>query len=357
VQQELTTKLKTVRDILTAVSIGDRLGMPVETMSRAEIIEALGPEGVTKYLYPVQAQIHKTSRFVAGKHTDDWQLTACNIKSFLTSRDYDPKQFALDHVDAMQNSVAGWGKTTMAGLVQIQEYFRSKGKVGRHYLVPAVCGPNQGAGNGVAMQISPLAIFANLKKQDGFFHPEPLCSWVLSLGRMTHSDVDAINCAYVLASAYSYLLDHPLQNNRSIDCGLFIEFLCNQANFFQGKFGVQGQLPQLLRRIQCAVANYSVFSDPNWARETFGTGVLAVQSVPYSIAKFLQYQQDFEKGVLAAINDGGDTDSTGSMVAGLIAANQAEIPVWMKEFPNQTEQDNPAKIIELADLLFVTANG
>jgi ADP-ribosylglycohydrolase len=71
----------------------------------------------------------------------------------------------------------------------------------------------------------------------------------------------------------------------------------------------------------------------------------------------LDAQGATQKGVLEAVNDGGDTDSTASMTGALIAANGAMIPEWMKEWPNQTEEDSPAAIDLLSQGFFAVAMG
>ena len=347
-------KIRCVRNMFLAVRVGDELGMSVESMSRQKILEALGPQGVTKYLHPVQARVHDTANFKAGNGTDDWQLTRCNIGSFTKNRDYDPRSFAIDHIFELKRSVAGWGNTTSEGLTQLQEYFESYGVKGRHYLVPAVCGENRGAGNGVAMQIAPFAAFYNLRQ--GGFQREPLMTSVLSLGQMTHSHPDALIAPYLLAAAMSLLLD-------GLGDGNFFKTLLEEHTYMVDRMHYvhNNNVGQKLQKLAIAALVHG-YNDglyrSYWPASEFGTGVLASESVMYSLAKAVQNLQNFEKGVLEAVNDGGDTDSTASMVGALIAANGADIPQWMLDYPNQTETDNPRVIENLAaEFCAVALNG
>ncbi len=346
--------LEVVRNVLLAVRIGDGLGMAVETMTREEIRKVLGREGVREYLGPVQKRIHNTANFKAGNYTDDWQLTHANVGSFLQCDGYDPRVFALDHVAELDNSIAGWGGTTRDGLKQIKQYFETKGRLGRHYLVPAECGPNRGAGNGVAMQIAPFGMWFYLR-QNGLYR-EPLMTSVLSLGQMTHSDPEALITPYLLAAAISYLMCRPGSVAGKEDIYKFLTFLTDEARAAETRLRVSTQVTHKLTNIICAVSSGEL-DEPSWPLYHLKTGVLAIQSVLYSIAKFLQNRFDFEKGVMEAVNDGGDTDSTASMTGALIAANGAKIPEWMLQWPNQTEDDCPYMVSQAAETFFYSALG
>jgi ADP-ribosylglycohydrolase len=92
--------------------------------------------------------------------------------------------------------------------------------------------------------------------------------------------------------------------------------------------------------------------DPERIYQDIGPGFLATESVIYAIGIFLSNPTDFQGAVLTAVNDGGDSDSTASMIGGMVGANCGleSIPAGWRSF-----QSEYASSLELGQYLYMTA--
>jgi ADP-ribosylglycohydrolase len=93
--------------MMLGVLIGDALGMPVETMSRALIGLLNDGAGVTDYMDPVQRRVTDTQHLKRGDYTDDWQLTSVVADSLSRCCGFNMADMAKSHIEAMQASTFG----------------------------------------------------------------------------------------------------------------------------------------------------------------------------------------------------------------------------------------------------------
>jgi ADP-ribosylglycohydrolase len=214
---------------------------------------------------------------------------------------------------------------------------------------PPPAKPGDGCGNGVAMKVAPLAVFHALT--GGF--PEPFLSNVMALGLMTHGDPRASFAAGALGAAISAaLMTRPapldglvlrrLALKKATETALQLEF---RYQFFRPN---DDKLSARLEILPLVLGNLRSL------RLRIGNGCFALESVPFAIGVFLRHPADFRQGVLEAVNAGGDTDTTASMVGALIGANVglSGIPIdWQAAVPSTM------KAMEMADLLEQAARG
>lgn len=179
---------------LLGVAIGDAMGMPVEMMSRQEILDMTDSKGVTGYL-PSCGRINDTKNLPAGSTTDDWGLTKAVLESLIRKRTFCRLDCALSQIEALK-TITGTGRATREGLAQVKLYLDSNGKQGRspldrYYPPEGTC-----SGNGVAMKISPLVLMHRFYTEDILFE------LANKLGGITH-DYEAILAAYGFALTLS----------------------------------------------------------------------------------------------------------------------------------------------------------
>lgn len=311
-----------IQACLLGVQIGDAMGMPWELMKPEQILEATKGQGVTGFVDPVQRKISGTMSLKAGDTTDDWQLTAANARSIIRKRHYDHMDIAREHVMEFERCTFGWGSTTRIGLKEVKEFFDSNGTSGRNPFryVPEI--PGKGCGNGVAMKIAPLAILDTVQNNKN------LLACVLAHGLMTHPDARASIAAYAVARVIAAVIDTAMPPEA------ILEYLIRQVEDAESSLHnwlVKHEIDPFSGRLK-RIRN--VIADPIALREQVGTGCLALESVAFAIATFLRHPTDFRAGVLEAINAGGDTDSTASMVGAMIGANCGldAIPKEWREF-------------------------
>jgi len=67
--------------------------------------------------------------------------------------------------------------------------------------------------------------------------------------------------------------------------------------------------------------DYQVYRNPERFRHITGVSCYSLESIPFAIGTFLRQYNSYAKGVLEAINSGGDTDSNAAMVGAMIGTN------------------------------------
>jgi len=318
-----------IRGCFLGIAIGDALGMPVETMTREQILRATGGKGVKNYLTPSQKRIKGTRKLPPGSTTDDTQLTLAVAKSLVNKREFDLRDLASVHVEELKASGYGWGRTTTTSISEIAEWFRRGGDpTNDGQPTPGTRSPEdpapdpqtgQGCGNGVAMKIAPLAIwhFSRL----GPAYLEPFITQTMNLGLMTHGDPRASFAAVAVGAALSGCLDaNP--NETRLYANEFRLALVRLIDLYvravEGRYlYFRPNTDTLKNRLQKA---WSLLDRPDELRSQVGTTCFALESIPFSLAIFLRNPDDFEQAVLEAVNAGGDTDTNASIVGGLCGA-------------------------------------
>lgn len=316
------TMISRFQGCLLGVAIGDAMGMPWEIMTHEEIFTATKGSGVTNFVDPVQRKIKETMHLKAGDTTDDWQLTAANARSLIRYGGYNHVGCAGEHIDESRKSRFGWGKTTQVSIERIADLWRNtpsaEWKARGGFQVPEAQPIKSeysgvGCGNGVAIKIPPIALFRYL--HDGGMNAEGLWETVRLHGSMTHSDIRASIAAYALALTIQTAIDPNYRTQKYILKFLYEACTMVEARYSKYDLNVSDVIA-MIRKDDLRILN-----DPDQLRSVIGTGCLSLESVPFAIATYLRNPQDFRAGVLEAVNAGGDTDSTASMVGGLIGAN------------------------------------
>lgn len=336
------------------VAIGDAMGMPWELMTPEEISAATKGNGVNGFANPVQRKIKGTAAHRAGETTDDWQLTAAITRSLVMCGSFDTIYVAREHVVEFDRCQFGWGGTTKTSLRNIKKWFDSRGHEGQNPCQPAPDrGPGKGSGNGVAMKVAPLGLFFQHEEDDA------MAEAIADLGLMTHSDPRAWITAYLVARVIAdalytgYEIGH--QKQWGLDARQLVVTLMTRAAEFEevtpfGENGeVEGKVTGRCLQLASLIDSSELYGDAAIARRTFGTGCFCMESVPFALATFLRHPTDFKTGVLEAVNAGGDTDSTASMVGAMIGANvgiEGIPPAWCNFNPKFQEA------IDLSQQLF-----
>lgn len=312
---------------LMGVMIGDAIGMPVEMMTPEQILKMTDGKGISTFVEPIQRKLADTQGLKAGSTTDDWQLTRAVTESLLRCGGFNMYDMALGHVEAYETSTSGWGTTTRVGMEQLKEYFDTRGKSGRRPGKPAPPVTNSrgqitGCGNGVAMKIAPMGFYSNVRYNE-----------IQTLGELTHPDQRASSAAFAVAWIISSNLHKPISSYKILE-KLIKELQTNEDIWDEEHTDT---FSSRLARLRDDTLLYGPIE---LLRQEIGTDCLALESVCFAIALFLRTPDDFRKGVLTAVNSGGDADSTASMVGAMIGSNVGldGIPKeWVEFSPNFKE--------------------
>lgn len=315
--------LERIQGCLMGVAIGDALGMPVETMKRADIIALNGGRGVTCFIGPVQKRIWDTAGLKPGDTTDDWQLTRAVARSLIRCKGtIDITDCAKEHVSELNRSAFGWGRASQSAIEAIR---RGERDPFQDPLPPAK--PGKGCGNGVIMKIAPLAIASVITV--GEDPGEKLLWWQCRrLGLLTHPDIRASIAAYAVALLMKYVALKPemkgLNGEPFFDriIGMIIDAESEEG----GEHSVSERLQKMLRSLDSSEI----------LRQAVGNAYNALDTVGFVTGTFLRNPLDFRAGVLEAVNAGGDTDTNASIVGALIGLN-----CGLEAIPKEWRDFNP----------------
>lgn len=340
----MSTTLDRVQGAFLGVMIGDALGMAVETMSREQILAAetrgkRAGQPVSSFIDPVSGR-EWVGPLVAGQMTDDSDLTVDVIECYIANRGLNPIDLAQRHIRRLDSTV-GMGGTLRRGLEQIRDYYESDGIKGRSpFDWPLPMGPKMGAGNGVAMQISPVGLWSAIKGNCWF----SVLGDTISVARLTHPDHDAMISSYVLAMVIKRVAEKSISS--VAESKLLLQEIVDQNLFTEKIDRIKPNLRYQLSR----VLRYLGY--PELIFRNIGPGFSAVTSVPYAIGQALSSPGDFMGTLLRIVNDGGDADSTASMAGAIIGAN-----LGLTAIPEEMRNFNPdfARAFVLAEQFYSAA--
>lgn len=342
-----------VTGMFLGIAIGDALGMPVESFSPARILEKYPETGgrVDKYL---DASGHKWfDGRKPGTWTDDTQLSLAVARSLIEAKKFDIPSQVKHHIEAFTASADGWGRSTRNSLRRLANGTNWK-----------VSGEPGGNGNGIAMKISPLGIYVSTlsKKMENILDLSRLSA---PLALMTHiSDVAVCSgLSHTVATSYCYLSEPE-----DFDKKQFIDLVIAAANsgheeycaYSLGRFKKTGwELPEdklekldeegklaedIAKRFEL-LHQADKFSVEEIIENCGAGSCYAYNSLPFTYMFFLKNPTSIEP-LYEVISAGGDTDSNGSMVGGLLGAlNGASI------FPEELVKslDRVEEILSIAD--------
>lgn len=321
-----------VKGCLMGVRIGDALGMPFEGLDAHEI-HTLCPNGVRDFHQPTHVVFEEMRSLQPGDYTDDWQLTRAGCHSIIECKGFDLKHLARKYVEEYHRSKIGWGATTADAIKKMALWFETEGAEGRAPDVAVAPMEGRGIGNGVAIRIAPFALFCATQYASvfGLYSVETHLEKIIwSDGQMTHADPRATSGAYALANLTARLIHHqdePIADRKQLYD--LIEFVIDLTHRFERrhedaftKIQWNDRFTYRLRHMQEQfLLSKNFIPTTKRLRENLGTSCLTLESVPFSIAMFLQYPTDFEKALQATVEAGGDTDSNAAMVGSLVGAN------------------------------------
>ena len=323
-----------IRGNFLGVAIGDALGKPVEMCKPQHIAEKYGR--ITEYLDCSSHKYFENDH--KGTTTDDWQLTKAVARAMITTGRFDLDEIAVEHAKEFAVSVRGWGSSTREAVQRIVEgvHWKEAGKTDQE---------NRGVGNGVCMKASPAGLYMALTN--------PQCNnppWdehvqnIADMAIMTHYTSIAVTSGFAHAFATWRCFE---STPKSFHKGLFVDAMIECAKlgrtFCPGtlKDDIQTRFEKLRRE------NYTPqeIIDP----ELFGGGTCYVfDSLPFTYAWFLRNPNSIES-LYDCISAGGDTDSNGSMIGGLLGAlHGASI------FPQHLIDglENKDEVLEVADQFY-----
>lgn len=294
-----------VAGMLLGCAIGDALGMPVEGVDNAQTLRALRRlGGIRDFLAPQPHVLRSLRPLRNGCWTDDTQLTLAIARSMIETGRLDYEAVADAHVQAFETlELRGWDATTKQACRRLSQ--------GTHRLKSGNLG---GMSNTVAAKIAPIAAWSFVRGEDR----EVLLRHCLHVGQMTHYDPRAITGAYAIALLLRDALASPRRWDPPSDRydQIVDEVIWAEQQLARHVGSSDDPLSQHLRELSDALDA----TPEEIAELSNGATSYVCYSVPFLVAFLCGRPWEFEDGVIAAVNCGGDTDTNGAIVGAVLGA-------------------------------------
>ncbi len=314
--------------LLLGCAIGDALGLPVETLSLEQIRERYGR--ISKFESPSSNPFTDGQFSQPGTTSDDFQLTIAVAKGLIRSGnqlvpEYVLENLAMTHVESFRRSSVGWGASTIAGAQELIVAGTAKD------LLHSDRPERRCDGNGVAMKVAPFAVWMLLNN----FDSDEVFALVADFASITHPSSMAISSGFAQVAATHYCLSRTRDTFRHDD---FIAAVVEAARKGERYLISRSNGPSLTAKLE-ELAQLKLLSDSEIADSCGGGSSYVYHSLPFSYAFFLRNPFSIE-ALFDVVNAGGDTDSNGAIVGGLLGAlnGSAIFPATLiNDLPNQKE--------------------
>lgn len=314
--------------LLPAIAYGDAAGLPVETKSHQQIAAKYG---AIDRLIASRENPFYMGEFTPGTWSDDTQLSMAVARALVRARGFDMRAIAEEHVaeynqtpqivrESGQVVKRGWGGSTTRA---VERYMAG---------VPvAECGEPNGAGNGVIMKLAPLAYWLIARGADdneAYQHLDAFTTF-------THGSFEAWVATRV---HYDVLARLAIDNMSAKDFG---ELPYTMALWHEAALGkVSNDVSSAVRYLN----SHDEVTVEEILHQTDGKGFYVPQTLAMAYGAFIVGGGEFSDSVYTAVNLGGDTDSTASIVAAMSLFRQGGIKERPDDFARTLQYDELSKL-------------
>lgn len=322
-----------IRGCLIGGAVGDALGYPVEFLSYSQIIHSFGEKGITEYALDVQE----------GKAviSDDTQMTLFTAEGLLNSagkkKEEIPYEVYRSYLNwyqtqrgrrkpEMGKAEMGKGKAGAGNpgrdnsrLMEIPELYvcRAPGNTCLSALSSGRMGDmeesiNMSKGCGGIMRAAPAAIY---RKPDEAFTRKEIDLLGARLAAITHGHP----LGYIPAAVLVHIVNIGVYGGSQPGMGLAdaVKEAVETARELFPEIGFMPKLAALVDRAAKLAGNEK--EDIENIRE-LGEGWVAEETLAIAVYCSIRYCDNFSKGVAAAVNHSGDSDSTGAVTGNILGA-------------------------------------
>lgn len=272
-------------------AVGDALGAPFEGLWARNIPEPAA----------LLAEYAEFEGFPRGQYTDDTQLTVATLKSIVRTSSVNPGDIARSIAKLWRTqAVVGPGGACTAAADRLL--------AGGHW---SECGEEVGqAGNGTAMRTAALGLF---------FLPSPadLAANAAVVSRITHQDPRSVAGGVAVASAARLLAAQP-----DVPAESLCRAVAEDMRAFHAEFAdLVAGLPAQFGKGKTATLEYAAWSGGK--EREFDEVIITPYVVPTVLAALwavTTFPASWSDAVAAVIGLGGDVDTLGAIVGGLMGA-------------------------------------
>lgn len=311
-----------IRGCLLGGAAGDALGYPVEFLSWHSIKNRYGREGIQRY--------HADMETGFALISDDTQMTLFTANGLLL---WETGEALGGHADApfrcIHRTYLDWlatqtgdaeGANRVSWLLDIPELHsrRAPGGTCLSALRSGRCGTvespiNDSKGCGGIMRAAPAGLFYSPDRSGADR------AAAARIGAEAAAITHGHSLGYIPAAVLAHLVNVAVYGGcpRGDTLPDAIEDAMDTAERLFGRDRHWGELRTLVDRAEALAENGA--ADPDNIEE-LGGGWVAEETLAISVYCALRYQDDFSKGLIAAVNHSGDSDSTGAVTGNILGA-------------------------------------
>lgn len=306
-------------------AVGDAFGYPVEFLSTEEIMKIYGRDGIRDYACQ------------EGKAliSDDTQMTLFTLGGLLAWRGKKEREKNENSwKEYVWKSYQDWlftqephacpnpPRVSWLADEPVMQAERAPGLTCLSALENGICGSigrpvNDSKGCGGLMRVAPAAFWDNW---------DYTCQVSLAgakMAAMTHGHPMSTICA----AAFVYMLEELLAGSclkkaveRALDCPVMLLWDGEDGIYDKMNCRNQAELEEFKRIMEKAVSLSGSSLTDREAIEAIGGGWVAEETLAIAVYCALKHEGDFSAAVTAAVNHGGDSDSTGAVTGNLMGA-------------------------------------
>ena len=300
------------RGCLIGGAAGDALGYAVEFLSEPYLFGRYGNRGITEY---------ELSGGLA-RFSDDTQMTMLTANGLLNAVTQNPSH---DYIGGIKTAYQQWLKTQNSSysgagnqscwIMNVPGIYAFRGP-GNTCLSAIAAGCNgtvehpinDSKGCGGVMRVAPIGLYFDEAKME----PEAVDRLGAEAAALTHGH----EMGYIPAAMQVHII-RLLSHNDEITLK---EAVLSSMAAMERLFPKSEQLPKFLSLIGKAIELAESRTLSLLAIHQLGEGWCGDEALAIAIYCALKFQNDFDKAIRAAVNHGGDSDSTGAITGNILGA-------------------------------------
>lgn len=309
--------LDKIRGCMIGGAAGDALGFPVEFSSYETIIGNYGQEGISEYKIDPS--------YGKARISDDTQMSLFTANGLLVGQTRaalrgfsgSPRSYVylayLDWLKTQRSSFAN--AQNLCWITERKELWdcRAPGATCLDALSSGEQGStsrriNHSKGCGGVMRVAPIALLYH-DKEDEFVDME-----AAEIAALTHSH----SLGFMPAAFLAHIIKHCVDPDNKMSLR---EIILDGKKMIAKLFPERKHLGVFLDLVDRAVSLADNTSDPDEENISYiGDGWCGDEALCIAIYCSLRYQNDFSKAIIAAVNHGGDSDSTGALTGNILGS-------------------------------------
>lgn len=325
-----------IRGSLIGGAIGDALGYPVEFCNHKEIMQRYGKDGITRFdLKPHWLHEEKwTGKALVSDDTQMTMFTACGLLN--------AKLQELTYVDSITKAYLEWLTTQDSDYVLSSDpkcwitnipemnHRRAPGQTCLTSLANIVQKrdrPNFSKGCGGIMRVAPIPLFAVVDNRMSIMESDQLAGDVAKITH--HHPLGYIPAALMAHIIYRLVIDD--RPSRTIFEDNVTEGMAAIRKLYPEDGKYLDQMEQLAS--QAFALSMNGQHDVENIEQHLGGGWVAEETLAIALYCAHRYFDDFEQAIVASVNHGGDSDSTGAVTGNIFGSviGYNAIPQYFKD--------------------------